>query len=141
MEQDTTLVPGELVENGILIEFTQGWLSDNSMMVLSIRAGEPPQASELIDLAAAAKSVFSLVILVCRQQTRIIQCAQLWEQTLAVFEKARQVWVGVEVETDLIAWYLNQLERFCELSRDRLELYQLEGQDRRRLVVRKAAEL
>jgi hypothetical protein len=136
MEPDSTLLPQELVE-----QFVSGWLADAGLVVLSIRAGELPQASELIDLAAAAKSVFNLATLVSRQQTRIAQYAQLWEQTLAAFQTAHKAWEGIDsAQNNLIAWHLSQLERLCVLAQDRLALYTIEDVTRKRLVVRKAAD-
>jgi hypothetical protein len=136
MSQDSTLFPQELVE-----QFVSGWLADNGLVALSIRAGDRPRASELLDLVAGAKSVYSLVALLCRGQTRIANCATLWQETLNTFETARQAWDGIAEDGEVtLSWHLGQLERLCELSRDRLELYAIDKVDRERFVRSRAAD-
>jgi hypothetical protein len=121
-------------------EFVAGWLADNGLTALSIRAGDPLAAGELIDLGAGAKSVFSLVALLSRQQTRIAQCAQLWQEALSAFEAAREAWADVAADGEVTRWHRSQLERLCDLAQDRLELYTIDKVDRKRFVRSKAAD-
>src|SRR5690242_13301621 len=61
--------------------FATGWLADNGVAVLTVRSGEQLRPAEIIELAAGARALFSLVTLLCRRTDQIHDCAALWEET------------------------------------------------------------
>jgi hypothetical protein len=76
-------------------QFASGWLADSSLAALSIRSGQQLDLSEIIALCASAKSLYELVTLLCRQQSRIATCAALWQEAQSVFNSAAQTWQDV----------------------------------------------
>jgi len=108
----------------LLLEFSSGWVCDNAMTAMSIRAGEPVDFSELIELCSGAKTLFSLATLVCRQMPQVRDCHRLWRDVLETFERAQIAWADVSVDNEpVLRFHLGQLSRLLELSRDRIDLY------------------
>jgi hypothetical protein len=115
----------------ILSEFLAGWTMDNHLTAMSIRAGEPVDPGELIELCSGAKTVFSLGTLACRSLDRISACRQLWESILETFCRARTAWTDVPIDREpLLRFYLLQLERLNELGAARVDLYNISQNER-----------
>jgi hypothetical protein len=123
-----------------LQEFGESILLDNALLAQSVAAGESASLAELLELAASVRSLYNTATLATRGFDFVQPCFALWEETATIFEQLCAAWTDVAEDSEAVIFYRVQLERFCELSRDRLELYS-EGQDRRRLLARKAAEL
>jgi hypothetical protein len=104
-------------------EFSQGWLTDNGLMALSVQADEAIKAEEIIELAAGARSIYELTTLLCREQTRLTECAKLWQEAREVFETAVRIWEDVPQDGELVTYHRCQLERLYGLALDRCELY------------------
>jgi hypothetical protein len=121
--------------------FATGWLADNGVAVLTVRSGEQLRPAEIIDLAAGARALFSLVTLLCRRTDQIHDCAALWEETLVCYQRAQAAWADIETQDELLKAYLAQLARSIELAQDRRELYNVEGWERKVLLGQKADRL
>jgi hypothetical protein len=108
----------------LLSEVSSGWACDNGMVAMSIRAGEPFESAEFLELSSGAKTLFSLATLVCRGTDRIADCHRIWTDTLETLRKARTVWADMPTDREPnLCFYLQQLERLCELTEYRVELY------------------
>jgi hypothetical protein len=115
----------------LLSEFSTGWTCDNGMAGMSIRAGEPVDPSELLELSAGAKALFSLATLAGRRHDRISDVHKLWVDMFEVFRKALAAWTGVPTDRDpMLLFYRKQLERLCELAAFRLDLYSVSQSER-----------
>jgi hypothetical protein len=115
----------------LLSEVSSGWACDNGMVAMSIRAGEPVDPHELLELSSGVKALFSLATLVCRGTDRIADCHRIWTDTLETLRKARTVWADVPINDDpLLLFYLQQLERLCELAAARVDLYTISQSER-----------
>jgi hypothetical protein len=79
----------------LLQEASSGWTCDNGMVVLSIRAGEPVDPAQLIELCSGARTLFSLTTLASRGIDRVADCRRLWSDTLETFRKAIAAWNDV----------------------------------------------
>jgi hypothetical protein len=116
-------------------EFAAGWVMDNSLCALSVRAGEKVLPEEIIELAAGAKALFLLATLACRLVDQIRECATLWKETLKVFREGLEVWGDARKwKNPLKRAYCRQLERLGALGRDRCELYGVSEVDRKAFV-------
>jgi hypothetical protein len=123
----------------LLSEFSSGWACDNGIVAMSIRAGEPVDPHELLELSSGVKALFSLATLVCRGTDRIADCHRIWTDTLETLRKARTVWADVPINDDpLLLFYLQQLERLCELAAARVDLYTISQSERLAYASRRA---
>jgi hypothetical protein len=120
-------------------QFSSGWLADTRLAAISMRSGDRLETSEIIELAAGAKSLYNTITLLCRQQTRITECAALWKEALGVFEAAAQAWQDVPLDCELLACHRQQLEHLSNLCRDRLTLYQPSSAEWRTFLERRRA--
>jgi hypothetical protein len=122
-------------------QFASGWLADNGLAVLSVRAGEELESAEIIALAAGTKTLFNLVTLLCREQSRIAECAQLWSEARDCFDTAFNAWHGTILkDKQELLCYLAELSRYAELASERVEFYSPNDAERRARAVRKAQE-
>jgi hypothetical protein len=127
------------MDNELLREASTGWSCYNALVALSIRAGDPVDPNELIELSSNAKTVSSLVTLVCRGHDRILDCQRLWKNALEMFGRARTAWTDVPIDRDpLVRFYSLQLQRLCELSEAQVDLYSVTLPERLEHASRKA---
>jgi hypothetical protein len=105
---------------------------------MTVLSGESVDSAEIIELCGGARALYVLVTLLCREQSRITPCALLWQEALSIFEAASKIWQDVPLDGELVALHRRQLERLCDLARDRVALYTVNGAERRALAVRRA---
>ena len=107
------------------------------MMAMAVQAGAEISPAEIVELMANTRSLYNLSTLRSRDFDRIDQCHALWQQTTEQFEQLCRAWEGVAPSGELIGWHRAQLHRLLDLASDRVELYEPEGADRRRLIANK----
>jgi hypothetical protein len=120
-----------------LQEFAADIVADNSLAAQSVVLGDKIELAEIAELLAGVRSIYNLATLASRDHSRITDCHALWLETLGHFEQLCGAWVGVQECGELIGWYRIQLEHLRGLCADRVELFQPEGADRRRLIANK----
>jgi hypothetical protein len=110
---------------------------DCGILRRSLAAGEQIPPAEILSLASAAEAIFITATLESRQLDRVRDCHQLWSRVAELFGELTQTWVDVTSDDANIVWLRGRLTHFMELALDRMELYQPEGADRKRLVANK----
>jgi len=121
-------------------DFAIGLIADNVFLAQSVAAGESVTLGEALELAAGTRALYDLATLVSRDVELMEDCFVLWRETASKFEALCNAWADVPEDGEIVSWHRIQLQRLRALAIDRVELYQPESQDRRRLVVRRAAE-
>ena len=110
---------------------------DSNLAALSVRAGEPLEQEQLIELCSGAKTLFDLTTLASRGIDRVTDCRNLWSDTLKTFREVLAAWTGVPISQEpLLRIYLMQLERLCDLAASRVDLFTISQNDRQTFVKR-----
>jgi hypothetical protein len=122
-------------------QFAQCLLADNSLAAQSVAAGESLPLAEVIELAAEARALYNVATLVTAELDGVEDCHSLWLQTRDQFQQLCAAWSDVPEDGELLNWHRLQLQRLATLATDRVELYCLANSDRRRLLVRRAADV
>lgn len=112
---------------------------DNAIVAQSVALGEPVQLVDILELAAATRTLFNSVTIVSREpDSRVDQCLRLWGEVRKVFEDLRAQWENVPSEDGAIMFHKAQLNRLSELAASRIDLYTITEAERRKYIELKA---
>jgi hypothetical protein len=111
-------------------QFALGFAADNQLLAENVANGAPVALSEIVELAAGARSLYNLATLASREYGRVHQCYALWTETRDQFETLCRAWTEVPPDGELVSWHRSQLERLRELAADRCELYLINESER-----------
>jgi hypothetical protein len=110
-----------------IAEFSPGVVTDNYFLSQSAAVGEPIKVSDALELAAATRALYDLIVLATWELETVEERLGLWREAAEMFEQLSQAWAGVSEDSEIVSWHRAQLERLLALVQDRVELYTLAG--------------